>query len=84
MASAESVCLGVGGRTAGCALGSVGLFHMGSLECATAPGDTCGHAVGSDRFVAGRWWSAGDVVDGASDHQMDGCVVVPRVVGSVV
>ena len=75
MASAASVRLGTVGRTVGCAQGSLGLFHTGSLECATAPGGTGGHAVGSDRFVAGRLWSVVGVGGVASDRQMDGYVV---------
>ena len=47
----------------------MGLFHTGSLVCATGQGDTDGSADGSVHCKGGRWWSVGSVIGGASGHQ---------------
>ena len=44
------------GRTAGCALGYVGLFHTGSQGCVTAQVGTSDRAGGSVQCVVGILW----------------------------
>ena len=75
-ATAVSAFLDEEGRTAGCVLGYVGLFHTGSQGYVTAQVGTSERAGSSAQCVVGILWFIESSAGGASDYQMDSCGLV--------